>query len=407
MLRGTAATQSSTGVHGSGPRHNCTRMGVVKAGLRVIAVLVVVVALLFAATRYLASRLVPAGPASVAPETALVGRPMPDLTGLAWLQSKPPATDSLRDAPAVVVVFSDTDPVALRALPALETWHEAYGRFGVRVIGVHQPEFAFAAAESVAAAFVRRAGLGFPVALDPGYRLRAALGAPAGGPLVVLGDGSRIVSAARGAEGMTAMESRLRTLVRARHPDVPFPPDPAPRGTTTATAASRDRSDDIVPFRTVHLGTARVREGPLLGAAPGSTRPYTAQFRYQVEGKRWVPYPVGSWTAFAEGVTAARGGAETLIALRYDAGVLWAVMSPPPDGSARVWLLLDERWPGPAELGADARRDTRGAAYVEVTEPRLYELCRAAAGEHVMKLSPESPGVTLHALIVERSPAPR
>jgi hypothetical protein len=76
-------------------------------------------------------------------------------------------------------------------------------------------------------------------------------------------------------------------------------------------------------------------------------------------------------------------------------------MSPPPGGSARVWFLLDERWPNAAELGADARHDSRGAAYVEVTEPRLYELCRAAAGEHVVKLSPEGPGVTMHALIVE------
>jgi hypothetical protein len=376
----------------------------VKAALRVLAVFVVVVALLFAATRFLAGRLMPAGPALVAPEAALVGQPMPDLTGLAWLQGEPASADSL--GPAIVVVFSDTDPVALRALPTLEMWHEAYARFGVRIAGVHQPEFAFAAAESVAAAFVRRTGLRFPVALDPGYRLRPTLGAPAQGPLVLLGDGSRIMSAALGAD-LAAMENRLRARLRARHPNVPFPIDPSTPETTTTTAMSRARAEDVPPVRIVHLGTARVREGPLLDATPGSTRPYTAQFRHQVEGRRWVPYPVGFWTATAEGIHAARGGAETLVALRYDAGVLWAVMSPPSDGSARVWLLLDERWPGAAQLGADARTDSRGAAYVEVTEPRLYELCRAAPGEHVMKLSPEAPGVTLHALIVEGSPAPR
>lgn len=375
-----------------------------KAALRVLAVFVVVGALLFAATRYLANRLLPE-PASVAAEAALVGRTMPDLAGLAWLRGES-AADTIAGAPAVVAVFSDTDPVALRVLPMLQTWHEAYARFGVRIIGVHQPEFAFAAAESVAVAFVRRSGLGFPVALDPGYRLRATLGAPAGGPLVVLGDGGRIVGAAQGAD-LAAIETQVRDLVRARHPGASFPPDPVPPATTTGTVPGGERTEDAAPVRTVHLGTARVTEGPLLDATPGSTRPYTAQFRHQVEGSRWVPYPVGLWTASAEGVTAARGGAETLVALRYDAGVLWAVMSPPPDGSARVWLLLDERWPNPAELGADARSDSRGTAYVEVTEPRLYELCRAAAGEHVIKLSPETPGLTLHALIVESRPAPR
>jgi hypothetical protein len=67
----------------------------------------------------------------------------------------------------------------------------------------------------------------------------------------------------------------------------------------------------------------------------------------------------------------------------------------------RVWVLRDEQWLTADALGADARRDARGASYVDVSEPRLYALCRERAGEHVVKLSPDAPGLTVYALIVE------
>ena len=120
-----------------------------------------------------------------------------------------------------------------------------------------------------------------------------------------------------------------------------------------------------------------------------------------VEGKAYVPFPVGLWTPGRDGVTAARGGAENFIALRYDAGALWAVLSPPRGETVRVWLLCDERWLSADALGADARIDGQGASYVDVSEPRLYALCREQAGEHVVKLSPQVPGLTAYALIVE------
>jgi hypothetical protein len=87
--------------------------------------------------------------------------------------------------------------------------------------------------------------------------------------------------------------------------------------------------------------------------------------------------------------------------LRYHGGALGAVMSPPSRASARVWILRDERWLAREKLGADVRMDGRGASYVVVDSPRLYELSRVDPGEHVVKLSPEAPGVTLHAFTFE------
>jgi hypothetical protein len=67
----------------------------------------------------------------------------------------------------------------------------------------------------------------------------------------------------------------------------------------------------------------------------------------------------------------------------------------------RLWVLRDEKWLPHDALGADARLDSRGASYVEIEEPRVYAVCRELPGHHIVKLSPDAPGITIHALIVE------
>ncbi len=187
----------------------------------------------------------------------------------------------------------------------------------------------------------------------------------------------------------------MRDAIAALNPNVKCPSD----GAVTA------EGEDPPATRTIYLGVGRADEGPLATAHAGRAQPFTAQFRFEVEGKSFVPYPVGWWTPVADGLTSAHGGAATYIALRYEDGALDAVISPPPasqsgQGQARVWILSDERWLPSQALGQDARLDARGASYVDVDEPRLYRIARGA-GTHEVKLSPDAPGVTFHALLVE------
>jgi thiol-disulfide isomerase/thioredoxin len=371
----------------------------VKGLARVLLVLGVGALVLFVAARLILPRLFTTAE-EPEPPSHLVGQPLPDLGQVAgWLSGDDASADSLRGHAIVVALWSDTDPECLRALPALEAWHQAYRRYGVRVVGVHEPDFAFAADASVPRRVAERLRLSFPIALDPSYVLRRVLGGPAEGPRLVLADpGGTIVAAGWGRARMPEIERALRDLLQRLRPDVHFPPDPG--RAAPAPAGTNEPRTRVVP-----LGVARVREGPLAGAMPGEARAFTAQFRYQVEGRPYVPYPVGLWTPGGDGATAARGGAENYIALRYDGGALWAVMSPPAGETVRVWVLSDERWLAPDMLGADARRDGRGASYLEVSEPRLYAVCGERAGEHVVKLSPGEPGLTVHALIVEPAEA--
>jgi hypothetical protein len=292
----------------------------------------------------------------------------------------------------VLAVFSDTDPGALEALPRIERWHEAYARFGVRVIGVHAPEYAFATSPGVVERLHERLGLAFPIVEDPALQVLGALGSNSSGVQIVLADATgrvrSICAAGDPAHDVAALELELRGLLREQFPERGFPGDAGGGPPDPCTPSS---------LRTLRLGSSSVTEGPLRDAAPGRSQPFTAQFRFEVEGTPFVPYPVGWWIPRPQGIEAALGGAAQFLAIRYDAPRVAVVASPPARGSSRLWILRDEAWLSADALGADARLDSRGASYVEVDEPRLYFVARGG-GEHVLKLSPEVTGLTLHAL---------
>ena len=54
----------------------------------------------------------------------------------------------------------------LRTLPHLEAWYKAYHPYGLVIIGVHSPEFAFEHVSSNVAAAIKRLGIKYPVVQD-------------------------------------------------------------------------------------------------------------------------------------------------------------------------------------------------------------------------------------------------
>jgi hypothetical protein len=335
-------------------------------------------------------------PERAAPDAGPALEALPPLPDSGWVQGGPLPPDSLRGHTVVLALFSDTHPGAIAALPRIDEWHAAYARFGVRVIGVHVPEYAFATAPEVAERFAGRLGLTFPIVRDPSLALLSALGSRRSAVEIVIADAEGRVRHTRtlgpGERDLLGSEHALRALLREARPDVSFPVAGAGEG------AKRGRR--VPDVRTIRLGSASAGEGPLTGATPGVAQPFTAQFRFEVEGAPFVPYPVGWWVPGPEGVAAHRGGAAQFVAIRYDAGRVGVVAAPAAGRTSRLWILRDEKWLAADALGEDARLDAHGASYIELDAPRLYFVTRGR-GSHVLKLSPEDAGVTLHALTFE------
>lgn len=346
---------------------------------RFVAGAVVLLAALLA-TLWLAPRFVPGlrRPARRAVEA------LPSLAGEAsWVNAAPLPPDSLRGRPTAMLLWSDTDPRGLAALAVADAWHRAFAPYGVRVLAVHEPTFEFAADSAVAGRLARRLRLAVPVVHDGSCFVEGALGGAADGPRLLVADEAGRVVVDTLAD-LVAGEDALRAILRRTRPDAMLPPSPEaalPEG-----------------VRTVELGAGRVEGGPLKTLSAGHEAVFTAEFGYQEHGRPFTPYPVGGWRTGAEGLTATRGGAANFVAIRYSAGRAGVVVTPPPGRTARLWILRDDRWPRAEECGDDAARDGRGAVSVTVAEPRLYWIDRGE-GERVLKISPESPGVTVNAFV--------
>lgn len=310
-----------------------------------------------------------------------------------WLEGDGSVLDSLAAGPAVIAIWSDTDPRCLEGLPRVQGWHVAYRRYGVRVIGVHDPEFSFGADPAVPRRIAQRLGLSFPIALDPSYLVRSRLASVVAGPTVlVLGSDPRTVDAVA-FDDLDRVDHLVRRELRRARPDLGLPGDPETLGRKPARH-----------LEVVHLGTGRVSAGPLANAVSGRTEIFTTQFRFQEEGDEHVPIPVGRWTPTAQGAIAARGGAADFIAIRTRAGRTFAVMSPGASSATRVWILADQKWLAAEECGADVRGDVRGGTYVDVAEPGLYEIVQGGRA-HVLRISPEQPGLAVHAFVFEEDAA--
>src|SRR5204863_7968282 len=126
--------------------------------------------------------------------------------------------DSLRGHVTLVVLWSDTDPGALQALPDAQAWHLAYRRYGLRVLGVHVPEFAFAADSQVVGRFARRLGLTFPIVNDASYRLVSRFRSEPERPAFYLADASGRVVFEGGGPHTHAVDHALRAALAGTRP---------------------------------------------------------------------------------------------------------------------------------------------------------------------------------------------
>ena len=103
--------------------------------------------------------------------------PAPELAGITdWINSDPLTVESLRGKVVLVHFWTFGCSNCVNVQPYVKAWHERYADAGLVVVGVHTPEFAYEREAANVREAVSRAGVRFPVALDP--RIRDVEGVP-------------------------------------------------------------------------------------------------------------------------------------------------------------------------------------------------------------------------------------
>jgi thiol-disulfide isomerase/thioredoxin len=105
------------------------------------------------------------------PELTFTG-PMPELSGgVAWLNSSPLSSRSLRGRVVLVNFWTYTCINSLRALPYTKAWAARYKNSGLVVIGVHTPEFSFERIQANVETATRGQSVSYPVVMDNNYEI--------------------------------------------------------------------------------------------------------------------------------------------------------------------------------------------------------------------------------------------
>jgi len=146
-----------------------------------------------------------------------------------WLNAAAPLdAAALRGKVGVVNFWTYSCINALRTLHYLKRWDEEYAPAGLRLVGIHTPEFAFEHLRPNVEHAVRELGIRYPVGQDNGYRTWRAWGNRAWPSFYLLDREARVVAVREGEGHAVEMERTIRGLL-GLSPQVALrrPPDDA------------------------------------------------------------------------------------------------------------------------------------------------------------------------------------
>jgi thiol-disulfide isomerase/thioredoxin len=235
----------------------------------------------------------------------------PDIRGVdQWLNSAPVDLESLRGKVVLLDFWAYSCINCQRSLPHVTAWDAAYRDAGLRVVGVHAPEYAFEKDPGNVADAVARFGIRYPVALDnslatwTNYRNRYW-------PAHYLVDASGTVRHIKFGEGdYDTTEKLVRELLRAADPSVTLP---------TPTETVDETPDTTTITRETYLGTTkRVNFA-------GTQKYRTGSFDFPARQGEDSFALDGDWTLATQHITPAGGSAD--IRLNYRAQEVRMVLS--------------------------------------------------------------------------------
>lgn len=102
---------------------------------------------------------------------------LPEFQGLSqWLNSEPLSIQSLLGNVVIVQFWTFGCINCQRTLPYITQWHEKYAAQGLKIIGIHTPEFAYERDINNVRDAMQKNGIYYPVALDNEFKTWRAYG---------------------------------------------------------------------------------------------------------------------------------------------------------------------------------------------------------------------------------------
>lgn len=320
----------------------------------------------------------------------------PVFPSLEWLHSVPLKATELRGRAVLAEFWDYTSIHCLRALPYVRAWHERYAGHGLVVVGIHSPAFPFARDRARVERAAEALGIRYPVALDPDFLAWHAFQNrfwpsrylfDAQGSLRYFHFGERDYEACE-----RAIQECLSEIEPGREWPEPLAPlRPDDRGDAEPLRATPELYLGIERGRLANAGAARVGESARL-ELPGRREPDAV-------------YGEGAWRFELPYVESAESAAAALH-LRYTASEVHLVAEAPPGETIELELAQDGATLAEEDRADDARAAGSGAAFVAISEPRLYRLvANRVYATRDLRLAVDRPGLRAYAIAFVSGPA--
>jgi thiol-disulfide isomerase/thioredoxin len=342
-------------------------------------------------------------------------RPAPDIPkDVVWLDQGAPVAHTLkgyRDHVVLIDFWEYTCINCIRDFAVVKRWYAKYHRYGFDVLGVHYGEFRIGFNPANVERAAQRFRLPWPVIADVKGSTWKEFYSNVWPNRYLLDQRGNIVLRVGGEGNNAVMESRIRDLLSKQHPEVKsIALDPDER--TFAPQCG-------TPTQETYVGKWFDR-GAVENSGAYHGKDKTHDFRADKPPKDGGVMLDGRWQVTQEAAVVEAAGASA--ALRYHARSVYAVLScVGPDVSSgqsprgaevntscstpvRLYLLQDDKPLSRADAGPDVQFDS-GGAYVDVSEPRMYDLVKNGTEpaevknklpQHVLTLKSQSPGFALH-----------
>jgi thiol-disulfide isomerase/thioredoxin len=330
------------------------------------------------------------GLSAAAPSTP-AGQPAPEFTGIVDWENGPALTLSALRGKVVLIDFWTYSCInCQRTFPYLRQWYSSYRDQGLVIVGVHSPEFEFEKDVGNIRQAIKHYDVTWPVAVDSNMATWSAYNNQYWPAEYLIDKNGRVRHTHFGEGEYAQTEQAIRDLLReAGH---------------TVGAAGAAGAAGIDPGLTNAAG-AQTRE--LYAAAPrGYDIPdavANAAHDYRDPGpdpgghrQNNKIYFNGTWNIgdeFAEHPRDSPSGQDYFL-IDYTARQVFMVAQG-VGGPRRAYLTLDGTDLKPADAGPEVKFEG-GHAYLDVDRSDLYTLVkRPDFGEHVLRVSPVSPGFRL------------
>lgn len=277
-----------------------------------------------------------------------------------WINSGPLTLSDLRGKVVLIDFWTYSCINCVRTLPYLKSWYSQYARYGLVIIGVHTPEFAFERDFNNVKAAVEKDGIQYPVVLDNDYIIWRNYNNQYWPAHYLIDKNGKVVYQHFGEGEYAQTEHNIRVLL----------------GLNSTTSTSAEKKSEYAQTPETYLGYARAENFyNNQSLVPDQMMDY--QFNPNLPLNGWSLD--GKWTVKSDRIIAEEKNAS--IELNFNAGKVYAVMGSVTGTPISVQVLIN------GHLGKT----------IPVQQPTLYELADLGkVSEAHLELVTEESGVELY-----------